>query len=147
MQNKGTAHCAQKGHQTRGKVMFASSPSRKRRANQLNKMWTHMSGSSAADSVKQQGTERKLTRKQERTEILKAAGCGELHVSSKLATKLTARLSLSWTKQRQLRKVSKSVGIKTDSENKETFSERFDVCKHLCRTKCHVFLLKNQQTA
>ena len=58
------------------KSYFASSPLRKRRANQLNKMRTDMSGSSAADSVKQQGTELKLTRKQERTEILKAAGCG-----------------------------------------------------------------------
>ena len=45
-----------------------------------------MSGSSVADSEseKQQGTELKLTRKQEGTEILKAAGCGEVHISSKL---------------------------------------------------------------
>ena len=79
----------------RKKSYSASSPLRKRRANQLNKMRTDMSGSSSADSVKQQGTELKLTRKQEKTEILKAAGCWEVHISSKLATKLRARLSLS----------------------------------------------------
>ena len=124
----------------RKKSSFASSPLRKKRANHLNKMRTDMSGSSAADSVKQQGTELKLTTKQKRTGILKAAGCGQVHSSSKLATKLRAQLSLSWTKQRQLRKISKSIGIDIDSERKEKFSERFDVCKHLCRTERHVFL-------
>ena len=80
MQNKGTAHCAEKGHQTQGKVCFASSPLGKGRANQLNKMRAHMSGSSAANSVKQQGTKLKLTRKQARTEILKAAGSGKVDI-------------------------------------------------------------------
>ena len=65
MQNEGTANYSQKGHQTQEKVsFFASSPLRKKRANHLNKMRTDMSGSSAADSVKQQGTELKLTTKQ-----------------------------------------------------------------------------------
>ena len=140
MQNEGTANYSPKGHQPRKKSSFASSPLRKKRENHLNKMRTDILGSSAADSVKQQGTELKLTTKPKRTEILKVAGCGQVHISSKLATKLRARLSLSWTKQRQLRKISKSIGIKTDSENKEKFSGRFDVCKHLCRTERHVFL-------
>ena len=48
------------------KPSFASSPLRKKRANHLNKMRTDMSGSSAADSVKQQGTELKLTTKQKK---------------------------------------------------------------------------------
>ena len=105
---------------------------RKRRANQLNKMRTDMSGSSAADSVKQQDTELKPTRKQEGTDILNAAGCGEVHISSKLATKLRARLSLSWTKQRQLRKISKSVGIKIDSEKKERNFQKDLMCANIC---------------
>ena len=61
MQNEGTANYCQKDHQTQEKSSFASSPLRKKRANDLNKMQTDMSGSSAADSVKQQGTEHKLT--------------------------------------------------------------------------------------
>ena len=140
MQSEGTANYSQKGHYTRKKSSFASSPLRKKRENHLNKMRTDILGSSAADSVKQQGTELKLTTKQKRTEILTAARCRQVHVSLKLATKLRALLSLNWTKQRQLRKISKSIGIKTDSENKEKFSGRFDVCKHLCRTERHVFL-------
>ena len=66
MQNEGTANYSPKGHQPRKKSSFASSPLRKKRANHLNKMQTDMSGSSAADSVKQQGTGLKLTTKRKK---------------------------------------------------------------------------------
>ena len=66
-------------------------------------MQTDMSGFSAADSVKQQGTELKLTTKQKKNTDSQRGG-GQVHITSKLATKLWARLSLSWTKERQLRK-------------------------------------------
>ena len=66
MQSEGTANYSQKGHHTRKKSSFASSPLRKKRANHLNKMRTDMSGSSAADSVKQQGTELQPTTKKKK---------------------------------------------------------------------------------
>ena len=93
--------------------------------------------SSAADSVKQQGTELKLreTRKNRDSQSSWVWG-GTRFINTAVATKLTARLSLSWTKQ-TARKISKTVGIKIDSEQKNKFSERFDVCKAgWCRIKC-----------
>ena len=97
----------------------AASPLRKRRANQISKLRQDLSGFSAKDTTKQQGTELKQTSKVKRNQILAAAGCGEVHISSKLATKIRARLLLSWAKQRRLRRFSKSLGIKMDSEKRE----------------------------
>ena len=81
-----------------------------------------------------------------RTEILKAAGCGQVHSSSKLATKLRARLSLSWTKQRQLRKISKSFGIKIDSEKKERNSQKDLMCANICVEQNAMYIFEKQQT-
>ena len=59
-----------------------------------------------------------------------------------MATKLTARLSLSWTKQRQLRKISKSVGIKIDSEKKGIIVQKDLMCANVCveQLECHVMM-------
>ena len=98
---------------------LAASPTKKKRAKQMNRIRKKMSGSSEIDVVAQQGTELKSTKRQKRAQILKKAGCKQLHITAKTAVKMRAKMSISWAKQRKLREMNKKVGVTMDCEKRE----------------------------
>lgn len=125
--DKQTVICKTKGQpiilkkiiKARKSSSLAASPLRKKRAKHLNRLRKEISGSSEVDMVAQQGTELKSTTKRKRAQILKKAGCKQLHISAKTAAQMRARMALSWAKQRKLRQLSKKAGITMACEKKE----------------------------
>ena len=118
---------------------LAGSPLTKKRAKQMENLREQLSGTSVDDTIRQQGTELKLIRKNKRKKILDSAGYRQPYVSAKEAVRNRARLALSMTKHRQYRKMMKKAGVKLDSENQERQFQRELVCGKVRISQCALY--------
>ena len=97
----------------------ASSPLKKSRARQMQRVRADMSGTSADDSISQQSTELKMQNKSKKKKILDAAGCKQACLSAKRSMQIRAKMLLSWAKHKQNRKFLRKSGVKLPTEKEE----------------------------
>ena len=127
--NKSVVTCKTKAHPItlyrirvarKGKTSSTvRTPTKKARSKMIRDIMNVIAGSGEEDAIEQTAVNLKTMSEEKRAAILKYAACNQVSISTKTSTQIRARLLLSWSKQRTLRKIAKQEGIKFPSERKE----------------------------
>ena len=146
--NKRLIHCKSKSHpialwkfiQPRQHSKLARTPLRKKRATEVRKFRTAMSGDSVEDKIRQQSSELKTEKKKVARNILDSAGLGKQIITAKEMVRLQGKLGISNTAQRVLRSVFRKKGIKVPSELEERQFKNDALCSQVKVNKRKVFI-------